>query len=94
MIDGRGYLITNREIISEDVADFDFSPKPEFPGHFVIFNESDEKALLRRFFDHIIEVQPNVIASYNGDGFDWYFCLDIYLLYQSYHKYHYQFAIF
>ena len=73
MIDGRGYLITNREIISEDVADFDFTPKPEFPGHFVIFNEADEKALLRRFFDHIIEVQPQIIASYNGDYFDWYF---------------------
>jgi len=65
------HLITNREIISEDVADFDFSPKPEFPGHFVIFNEPDEKALLRRFFDHIIDVQPQIISTYNGDGFDW-----------------------
>jgi DNA polymerase epsilon subunit 1 len=73
MIDGRGYLITNREIISEDVDDFDFTPKPEFPGHFVIFNEPDEKATLRRFFDHIIEVQPQIITSYNGDSFDWPF---------------------
>ena len=73
MIDGRGYLITNREIVSEDVADFDFTPKPEFPGHFVIFNEADEKSLLRRFFDHIIEVQPQIITTYNGDGFDWPF---------------------
>ena len=72
MIDGRGYLITNREIISEDVADFDFSPKPEFPGHFVIFNEADEKAVIRRFFDHIIDVQPQIISSYNGDSFDWF----------------------
>lgn len=72
MIDGRGYLITNREIISEDVADFDFTPKPEFPGHFIIFNEPDEKTLLRRFFDHILEVQPQIISSYNGDNFDWY----------------------
>jgi DNA polymerase epsilon subunit 1 len=51
MIDGRGYLITNREIVSEDVADFDFSPKPEFPGHFVIFNEADEKSLLKRLIN-------------------------------------------
>lgn len=76
MIDGRGNLIKNREIISEDVADFDFSPKPEFPGHFVIFNESDEKALLRRFFDHIIDVQPQIISTYNGDSFDWFFLLN------------------
>lgn len=73
MIDGRGYLITNREIISEDVADFDFTPKPEFPGHFVIFNEPDEKSVVRRFFDHIIEVQPQIISTYNGDSFDWPF---------------------
>ena len=76
MIDGRGNLIKNREIISEDVADFDFSPKPEFPGHFVIFNESDEKALLRRFFDHIIDVQPQIISTYNGDSFDWFLLLN------------------
>ena len=47
------------------MADFDFNPKPEFPGHFVIFNESYEKALLRRFstqkFDHTIDVQPQII---------------------------------
>lgn len=73
MIDGNGYLITNREIISENVEDFDFTPKPEFPGHFTIFNEPDEIALLKRFFEHIIEVQPQVIVSYNGDYFDFPF---------------------
>jgi DNA polymerase epsilon subunit 1 len=73
MIDGNGYLITNREIISENVEDFDFSPKPEFPGHFVVFNEPDERALLRRFFEHILEVQPQIIVTYNGDFFDWPF---------------------
>jgi DNA polymerase epsilon subunit 1 len=73
MIDGSGYLITNREIISENVEDFDFTPKPEYPGHFTIFNEPDEKSLLKRFFEHIIEVQPQVIVSYNGDYFDWPF---------------------
>ncbi|RNA10734.1 DNA polymerase epsilon catalytic subunit A [Brachionus plicatilis] len=63
MIDGKGFLITNREIVSEDVEDFDFTPKPEFPGHFIIFNEPDEKAVIRRFFEHIIEVQPQVIST-------------------------------
>lgn len=33
MIDGQGYLITNREIISVDVEDFEYTPKPEFEGY-------------------------------------------------------------
>lgn len=73
MIDGRGYLITNREIISADVEDFDFTPRPEFPGHFEVFNEPDEISLLRKFFNHIIDVQPQIIVTYNGDFFDWPF---------------------
>ena len=27
--------------------------------------------LLRRFFDHILEVKPNIFVTYNGDSFDW-----------------------
>lgn len=42
MIDGQGFLITNREIVSEDIDDFDYTPKPEFEGPFIIFNEEDE----------------------------------------------------
>ncbi|KAK4155667.1 hypothetical protein C8A00DRAFT_13335 [Chaetomidium leptoderma] len=71
MIDGQGFLITNREIVSEDIADFDYTPRPEYPGPFMIFNEPDEKALLERFFLHIKEARPTVIATYNGDFFDW-----------------------
>ncbi|QLL31251.1 hypothetical protein HG536_0B01120 [Torulaspora globosa] len=73
MIDGDGFLITNREIISEDIEDFEYSPKPEYPGLFTIFNESDELALLQRFFEHIRDVRPTVIATFNGDFFDWPF---------------------
>lgn len=42
MIDAQGYLITNREIISQDIEDFEYTPRPEFPGPFLIFNEADE----------------------------------------------------
>ncbi|KAI1409270.1 DUF1744-domain-containing protein [Hypoxylon sp. FL1857] len=63
MIDGQGFLITNREIVSEDIADFEYTPKPEYPGPFMIFNEPNEKA----------EARPTVIATYNGDFFDWPF---------------------
>ena len=73
MIDGQGFLITNREIVSEDISDFDYTPRPEYPGPFMIFNEPDEKALLERFFLHIKEARPTVIATYNGDFFDWPF---------------------
>ncbi|RKP21309.1 DNA/RNA polymerase, partial [Rozella allomycis CSF55] len=73
MIDGQGYLITNRDIISEDIEDFEYTPKPEFEGPFIIFNEENEKCLLERFFEHIQQVRPTVIATYNGDSFDWPF---------------------
>ena len=73
MIDGQGFLITNREIISEDIGDFEYTPKPEYPGPFMIFNEANEKAVLERFFLHIKEARPTVIATYNGDFFDWPF---------------------
>ena len=46
MIDGQGFLITNREIVSEDIADFEYTPKPEFEGPFTIFNEKNEVYLL------------------------------------------------
>ncbi|KAI1424231.1 DNA polymerase epsilon [Xylaria sp. FL1777] len=73
MIDGQGFLITNREIVSEDIADFEYTPKPEYPGPFMIFNEPNEKALIERFFLHVKEARPTVIATYNGDFFDWPF---------------------
>lgn len=73
MIDGQGYLITNRSIVSEDIADFEYTPKPEYEGPFTIFNEPDEKALIERFFAHVQDVKPTVIATYNGDFFDWSF---------------------
>lgn len=42
MIDGQGYLITNREIVGDDIDDFEYTPKPEYEGEFTIFNEPDE----------------------------------------------------
>lgn len=73
MIDGQGFLITNREIVSEDISDFEYTPKAEYHGPFMIFNEANERATLERFFSMIKEAQPTVIATYNGDFFDWPF---------------------
>ncbi|XP_070201892.1 DNA polymerase epsilon catalytic subunit A-like [Littorina saxatilis] len=73
MIDGQGYLICNREIISQDVEDFEYTPRPEFEGPFIVYNEPDEAALIHKFFEHIQDVKPHIIVTYNGDFFDWPF---------------------
>ena len=46
---GDGYLITNRNIIPEEIEDFQYTPNPEFDVHFQIFNEKHEEGLLKRF---------------------------------------------
>ena len=71
MIDGQGFLIVNREIVSEDIFDFEYTPKPEFPGPFTIFNEKNEEMTLRKFVTHVQSLRPHVIVTYNGDFFDW-----------------------
>ncbi|KAF6729488.1 DNA polymerase epsilon catalytic subunit A [Oryzias melastigma] len=73
MIDGQGFLITNREIVSENIEDFEFTPKPEYEGPFTVFNEDNEAALIQRWFDHVQETKPNIFVTYNGDFFDWPF---------------------
>ncbi|KAI0343807.1 DUF1744-domain-containing protein [Trametopsis cervina] len=73
MIDGQGFLITNREIVSEDIDDFEYTPKEGYEGPFTIFNEADEAATIQRFFSHIQEVKPTVMATFNGDFFDFPF---------------------
>lgn len=76
MIDGEGYLIINRDIVSADVQDFEYTPKPEFKGFFTVFNEDNEENTIKRFFDHLLKVKPNIMVTYNGDFFDWPFVDD------------------
>lgn len=45
----------------------------DIQGQFTIFNEVNEEALLNKFFEHILDVRPLVIVTYNGDSFDWMF---------------------
>ena len=42
MVDGQGFLITNREIVGEDIDDFEYTPKEGYEGPFTVFNEADE----------------------------------------------------
>ncbi|OSD08022.1 DUF1744-domain-containing protein [Trametes coccinea BRFM310] len=73
MVDGQGFLITNRDIVSEDIEDFEYTPKEGYEGPFTVFNEPDEAALIRRWFSHIQDVKPTVMATFNGDFFDFPF---------------------
>jgi DNA polymerase epsilon subunit 1 len=77
MINEQGYLITNREHISEDIEDFTYKPKEEFNiNEFIVFNEKNEKKLLEKFFSHLKEEKPQIFVTYNGDFFDWPFIDD------------------
>lgn len=73
MVDRQGYLIINREVVSEDISDFEYTPKAEFEGPFKVFNCANEAATLRCWLDHMRTVQPGVYVTYNGDYFDWPF---------------------
>ena len=65
MIDGRGILIINRDIVSKDINDFEYCPRcsviirytphPDYKGPFHVYNEPSEEALLKRFY-RLIEV--------------------------------------
>ena len=67
MVDGQGYLITNREIVSEDIGDFEYTPKEGYEGPFIVFNEPDEvcfKAL--HFVPPLISVIPCRLRPSSG----------------------------
>ncbi|CAK4103934.1 unnamed protein product [Aphanomyces euteiches] len=73
MVDRQGYLICNREFVSQDVDDFEYTPKNDYPGPFECINVPNEYALLRHFFDHVKDINPHIFVTYNGDFFDWPF---------------------
>lgn len=63
-------------ISSISLFHFRYTPKPDFPGPFHVFNEVDEYHLLVRFIDHIKQLKPNIVVTFNGDNFDWPFIRD------------------
>ena len=73
MVDGIGFLLVNREVVSEDVPDFDYTPLDEYPGPFTVVNLADEAAVLRHWIDHMRDLKINIYVTYNGDYFDWPF---------------------
>jgi DNA polymerase epsilon subunit 1 len=73
MIDGQGYLIVNREIVSADIDDFEYTPREGYEGPFTIFNVANEEETIKKWFAHIRDVRPTVMATFNGDFFDFPF---------------------
>ncbi len=74
IIDGSGFLITNRQVVGEDVSNFEYAPREDYDvDTFTVYNEPDEKALLIKFFSHIRQTRPTVFTTFNGDFFDWPF---------------------
>jgi len=73
MVNGQGYLIISRDVVGQDIDDFEYTPKPVYPGPFRIFNELTEEDLIRRFLSHYRELRPQIVVTYNGDFFDWPF---------------------
>eukprot|EP00963_Diacronema_lutheri_P012452 scaffold1758_cov333-Pavlova_lutheri.AAC.12 len=73
MMDKQGYLIVNRQIVSQHIEDFTYSPKQEYQGPFKVLNVDNEYELLRQWFVHMKKAKPSIFVTYNGDFFDWPF---------------------
>lgn len=71
MTSGQGYLLVNREVVSEDVPNFEYTPDGFEPGPFIVINLPNEETMLRKFVSHVQQLCPHVIVTYNGDFFDW-----------------------
>jgi DNA polymerase epsilon subunit 1 len=73
MMDGQGYLLLSRHVVGDDVANFEYTPKPKYPGPFIVMNELTEEDLIRRFLTEFQRHGPQIVVTYNGDFFDWPF---------------------
>ena len=73
MVNGQGYLLLSRHVVGKDVPNFEYTPKPKYPGPFIVINELTEEALIRRFLLEYERIGPQIVVTYNGDFFDWPF---------------------
>ena len=73
MFDGHGFLIINREIVTQDIDDFEYTPKPEYEGLFKVYNVKNEEETILKFVECMAKQKPHVYVTYNGDCFDFPF---------------------
>ncbi|KAK8886294.1 DNA polymerase epsilon catalytic subunit [Tritrichomonas musculus] len=72
IVDGEGFLVTNRRWFSSDIESFEYSPL-EYYCKFTVWNCPDERSMLEKWFEHINEIKPHIMVTFNGDYFDWPF---------------------
>ena len=64
MVDGQGFLITNRDIVSEDIEDFEYTPREGYEGPFEVYNAPDEVRLhLPRCSRYMKMIYPRPLRS-------------------------------
>lgn len=71
--ESNGYLIINREYVSQDIKSFSYAPKPELKTEFIVYNEKNEEMLLTKFIELFQMHKPHVITTFNGEFFDFPF---------------------
>ena len=52
------HLILSTHVVSEDVANFEYTPKPGYPDPFHIFNARTENDISRRFLAEWQRIRP------------------------------------
>jgi hypothetical protein len=64
-------LITNREIISEEIEDFEYTPKPDYEGPIIVLNEPDEvKVYIKSIIYNSVDFQQRRIFIFSF-GWGW-----------------------
>ncbi|KAK6054966.1 DNA polymerase family B [Cooperia oncophora] len=66
MIDGKGFLIINRDIVAAEIEPFEYTPTRKSKQGRIFYIQHPMK-------QQQSEVRPNIIVTYNGDFFDWPF---------------------
>ena len=61
MVDGQAYHIINRDIVSEDIEDFEYTSKEGYEGPFIVFNGPDE-------VNEILLFSPRIVYQISSIG--------------------------
>ncbi|EJW05242.1 hypothetical protein EDEG_00707 [Edhazardia aedis USNM 41457] len=71
VVNGEGFLLTNREFVSEEIEDFYYNiEEHNLVTNFKIFNMDCEALLLCKFIELIFLHKPDIVTTYNGTTFD------------------------
>ena len=67
----RTSLISNRTRVASEIHNFEYLAKDgEVHSTVAVYNEMNERMLLERFYALIVAYRPQILVTFNGDGFD------------------------